>query len=327
MNFRNKISCLKAIIKVKFLSRKIPLVVSWHILNRCNLSCKYCYRWGMSSEEISTQGALFLIDELADMGTQAIIFSGGEPLLRDDIGQIVKYCRSKNIFTGITSNGLLVPSKIKEIKNANLLKLSFDGPPEIHNLIRGSGAYGAVMDAVRVAKEYSLKATFNTTLTKYNLSSIDFILQKAQELNIKVKFQPLSYVHTGGHDISSLMPEEEKYKDAIRKLINLKRSDKHIINSLYALNYLYHWPKHDKKLECYGGRLICCISPDGNLSPCTNLMERIKTVNYRDTSFKHTFNNLVIASCDGCWCTSTLELNCLLAFKIDTIFNISKLFI
>lgn len=326
MNLRNKLVSLGSIIKTKFFLQRVPLIISWHLLDRCNRKCKYCNWWSMSSKELTTQEVFSIIGEMAKMRTQAIIFSGGEPLLREDIGQIIKYCHSKNIFAGLTSNGSLVPSKINEIRNLDLIKLSFDGPLEIHDLIRGEGSYNELMNAVKVAKENALKIALNTTLTKYNLDSIDFILGKAEELDIKVKFQVVNYVHAPGRDISFLFPEKRKYKDAVKKLIDLKRHNKYIINSFTALNYLYNWP-HNIKLACYAGRLICCISSNGNLYPCTMMINKINTLNCLKSSFKEAFHSLPIKPlCNGCWCTSTLELNCLLDLNFDTILNIKKLF-
>ncbi len=282
----------------------------------------------MDTEELTTKEVFSIIDELAEMGTQTIIFSGGEPLLRDDIGQIINYSRGKGIFTGLTSNADLVAQKIKDIRNLDMLKLSFDGPERIHNLVRGEGSYNEVMNAVKVSKENEINMKFNTTLTKYNIEDVDFILQKAEELNIRVKFQPVSHVHSVGRDISFLSPDEKKYKQAIQRLIYLKKTNPYIINSTLALKYLYHWPHMNKKLECYAGRLICCITANGDVYPCSAMRDEIKPPNCLDATFKEAFDNLsLVPSCRGCWCSSTLELNCLLSFDFNTILNIGRLFV
>lgn len=325
MNLRNKIAALKAIIKVKLFSKRVPFIISWHLVNRCNRRCKYCFRWSMPCKELTTQQVLSIINDFEKIGTRVIIFSGGEPLLRDDIGEIINYCRSKNILVGLTSNGSLIPVKIKEIKNLNFLKLSLDGPREVNDFLRGDGSYDDVMTAVELGKRQGLKIKFNTTLSKYNLDYIDFILQKAKELDVEVKFQPLSYVHACGQNIDFLLPDEKEYKDAIKKLIYFKKSNRYIINSLFALNYLLNWPNY-KKLKCYGGRIICCISPNGYLYPCTILMESINAPNCLDISCKEAINYLTNFFCKGCWCTSTLELNCLMAFRPNAVLDIKRLF-
>lgn len=325
MNLKTKLDSLKSVIKVKLFSQRIPLILSWHLLNRCNRKCKYCFQWSVSCKELSTEEITSIMNEFAKRGTRVIIFSGGEPLLREDIGEIIDYAYSKDIFTGLTSNGSLVPAKIKEIKKLNMLKLSFDGSKEIHDLIRGEGSYDDLMMAVNIAQSCNLNIKFNTTLSRFNLGDIDFILKKAKELNVKVKFQPLSYVHAGGRNIDYLFPDEQDYQRTIKKLILLKSSNKYIINSISALQYLYDWPRH-KKIKCYGGRLSCCVSPEGGLYPCTMIMKKIKVPSCLDIGFEKAYYSLPVSKCEGCWCTSTLEMNSFLKFTPDTLLNIKKLF-
>lgn len=328
MKIKNKIASIKTIVKTKFFAQRIPLIVSWHLVNRCNKRCKYCYRWEGDTKELTTKEIFSIIDELSQMGTQAIIFSGGEPLLRDDIGGIINYSQRKGIFTGLTSNGSLVAQKINEIRNLDMLKLSLDGPEKIHDFIRGDGSYNEVMNAVRIAKENKLNIKFNTTLTKYHVDNIDFILEKARQLNIGVKFQPLSHVHSMDHDIDFLLPDEKRYKQTVQRLICLKRTNPFIINSTLALEYLYHLPyRANVKLKCYAGRLICCIAPNGDIFPCSAMRDKTRPTNCLEGTFKQAFHNLpFVSACKGCWCTSTLELNCLLRFNFKTIMNMRRLF-
>lgn len=313
-------------LKVKLRSFRIPLIISWQLLNRCNRRCLYCYQWDVVEEEMKASEVFATIDACAAMGTQVIIFSGGEPLLRNDIGPIVRHCRTRGIFTGITSNGDLVEQKIHDIRVIDMLKLSFDGPQEIHDLIRGDGSYKEVMNAIKVAKKNKINVKLNVTLTKYNVDQIPFILKKARELNVAAKFQPVNYTNALGRDINFLLPEEKKYKQAIQMLIDLKKNNSFIINSTAGLRYIYDWPQ-PSALKCYAGKLICCISSNGNVYPCSAMRHFVKPVNCLDARFQEAFYRMpLIPSCKGCWCTSTLELNCLLCFKMDTILNIRKLF-
>ena len=326
MDFRTKAAFLKSIIQVKFFARKIPLVISWHLINRCNRRCRYCFRWQAAPGELTKEEVFKVIDELAEMGTRAIIFSGGEPLLRDDIGDIINYSRNKKIFTGLSTNGDLVERRIGEIKNLDVLKISLDGPRQIHDFLRGDGSYDKVMEAVRAAKKIGMNIKFNTTLTKYNIGHIDFLLEKARELNIQVKFQPVSHVHAMGEDIGALLPEENKYKEIISRLIRLKKRNPYIINSVSALKYLYALP-HSKKINCYAGKIICCIMANGDVSPCSATRDFFAAKNCLATTFRGAFEGLAPASsCKGCWCTSTLELNCFLRFDLDTLLNMKNLF-
>jgi len=324
MKIKNKISAVISIIKVKFFKRKIPLAVSWSLTNRCNFKCRYCNIYNLKSKELTTKQIFSVIDELAKMGTQRISLIGGEPLLRNDIGQIIDYCKNYDFHVTLTSNGALVPKKINEIKKANLLKLSFDGPKKIHDFMRQKGSYLDVLKAIEVAKNNNTKVMLNTTLTKYNLNHINFILETARRLDTNVKFQPVNNIcsYSEKH-LESLSPETNEYRKAIDKLIILKKSNKQIVNSLKGLKYMHDWP-NTKTLKCYAGKIICRIASNGNVYPCTIMENKTKRLNCLDMGFKKAFDNLPRVSCRTCWCSSTLELNSLLSFNLKTIFNLKK---
>ena len=171
----------------KIFRRRIPLVVGWAITDRCNQSCSYCGRRHGDIKEISTQEAFRIIDELSRLGCLRISLTGGEPLMREDIGAIVDRIHKKGIETKINSNGALVRERIDELKNLDILCLSLEGEKDVHDAIRGAGSYDKVIEAAQCARERGIKISFATVLTKRNLDSIDFILAKAKEFDAKVK--------------------------------------------------------------------------------------------------------------------------------------------
>jgi len=286
--------------------------------------CKYCNVWKIKSKELTTKQIFSVVDELAKMGTQRISLIGGEPLLRNDIGQIIDYCKDYDFHITLTSNGKLVPKRIKEIRKADLLKLSFDGPKKIHDFMRQKGSYLDVLKAIEVAKNNNMKVMLNTTLTKYNLDSIGFILETAKRFDITVKFQPVSDAcsYSEKH-VEHLSPKTEEYRNAISRIMTLKKSNNYIVNSIKGLKYLLDWP-NPKPLKCYAGKIICRIASNGNIYPCTIMENKTKVLNYVNLGFKKAFDNLPRVSCRTCWCSSTLELNCLLSFNPETIFNLRK---
>ena len=80
-----------AIMKLRVLKKNTPIVVSWSLTNRCNSKCKYCSRWKQETAELNTKQIFSIIDELSKMGTRRIIYTGGEPLIREDIAEIINY--------------------------------------------------------------------------------------------------------------------------------------------------------------------------------------------------------------------------------------------
>ena len=322
MNTNTKISCFLSAIRVRFLSRKLPLVVSWFITNRCNKKCQYCDNWNTESEELGTKEIFKIINGLKELGTRIITLEGGEALLRQDIGQIIDYTHEKGIFIVLLSNGALVPDKIKEVGGLDLLKLSLDGPEEIHDSLRGKGSYQEVIRAAEIAKENRIPVNFSMTLNKYNIDAIDFVLDMARKLDIKVGFQPVNHVHAKNKDINFLFPDKARHHNVITRLIGLKKSNPYIINSRPALEYLYNWPEPGK-FKCFAGRIICCLMPEGKMFPCASMRNYLNGISCLSASVKNAFNNLQTpVSCKGCWCASTLELNCLMNLELKSFLQV-----
>ncbi len=324
MKTSNKLLAAYMLLKAKLLKRRFPIIVSWSLTYRCNYRCKYCGIWNNKSEELNTKQIFSLIDEMAQIRTQRIHFTGGEPLLRDDIEVILSYCKKKGIGAALNSNGSLVSKRIEGLANLDLLSLSLDGPEEIHDAIRGKDSYREVMDAIELARQKNIKVRFITVLSRLNLNTIDFILNKAKELKTVVVFQPATRLLLEGKSINSLAPFGKEYSQVIAKLIREKRKNRYIGNSISGLRHLYNWPR-PTKLPCVNSLIVCRIEPDGSLYGCGDNKRKDHTVNCAGLGFKRAFDNLTPLSCKECWCASFVELNCLFSLKLDTIFNITKL--
>ena len=325
MKLRDKIKSFRAILKVRILRKRVPLAVRFQLTNRCTLRCKYCNLWHTRTEELSIQQVISILDKLAELGTKRISFSGGEPLLREDIGQIIDYCWEKGIYPEMNSNGTLVPKMIKVIQNLDFLKLSLDGPEEIHDLARGKGSYKAVMAAADAAYKDKINFGFATVLTKYNIDFLDYLLGIAKDYNTIVAFQPLKRLYRGISKIEDLAPAQDRFKRAISKLIIEKKAgNRHMRNSLVSLWHIYNWPRYEK-LKCWAGRIFCIIDTNGNLSPCDRISYSAPVPNCIELGIEEAINRLPEVRCNGCGFCGSLELNYLMNFRFDILSSIKKI--
>lgn len=323
MQLKNQFKIINSVLNQRLFNKKIPLSVSWTLTNRCNKKCFYCNLPNISSKELTTKQIFSIIDELAELGTQRIGFTGGEPLLREDIDKIIDYSHGKGIFTGMVSNGSLVKKSIGKIKNLDLLQLSLDGPEEINDNQRYKGSYKYVIDSIKVAKGKIPKVWLTYVLTKNNLNSIDFILDLAKQYNLKVFFQPVVDYRNCGLHAKTLFPDEKEYKETIKKLILLKKKNKQIGNSKAGLEYLKNWPIY-KKLNCCAGKLLAHIYPNGDVYSCFN-MDGKKPVNCLSKGFTHAFKQLKLKDCEGCWTYANIEMNYLFNLNFNAGWNSLKL--
>ncbi|HTY44768.1 MAG TPA: radical SAM protein [Patescibacteria group bacterium] len=328
MRLSNKIKSAAAMLKVKAFKKRVPLAVRWQLTNRCPNKCVYCDVWSQDSDcELSTAQIFTIIDSLREQGTQTVSFSGGEPLVRGDIGQILEYCRKKNISTSINSNGALVAQKIGQLRTIDLLKLSLDGPEEIHDRMANcKGSYRQVLRAAEIAKAKGIKTIFTTTLTKHNIAHLHHLLEVAEQFDTLVAFQPLKQLSKGLKDWEALMPPDKEYKQAIAGLIALKKGgNRRMRNSLDELGHIYHWPCY-KKLECWAGKVFCMIGVRGELYPCDRLQYTVELPNCAAVGFKKAFASLPpVAACAGCGFCGTSELNFLLSLKPGIVGTINKI--
>lgn len=166
-----------------------PFMVSYGITSKCNLNCKHCYAQATeeaSSNELSTEEARELIDELTDFGAKFLVLDGGEPLCRPDFLEIASYASSKGLMTGIGSNGTLIDKAMAErIKGAGVqsIAISIDSTrAEVHDTFRGKkGAFHQAMNGAAACKEAGLPFQFGMVIRKQTLPEVPDMLKLAVE--------------------------------------------------------------------------------------------------------------------------------------------------
>ena len=320
MKLKDKFFLMNSLFMASVFKKKTPLIVSWAITTRCNKSCVYCDIRNIKVKELETGQVLSIIAELSQLGTKIIHFTGGEPLLREDIGTIIDYCSEKRIVTSINTNGSLMEQRIRELKNLNFVGLSLDGPEEVHDYIRGKGSHREVIAALALAKNKGINARIHTVLSKLNLQNIDFLLEKAEEFDAPILFQPSTALLLGGNQQNPLSPEEKEYKQVIEYLIAKKRKTGYIGHSISGLKFLYNWP-HLKKIPCQARLISARIESDGSIDICFRNQFKSNPRKSDDVNFRRGFHNLPALYCDQCCCPSSVELNCMLSLNPDAVFN------
>ena len=164
-----------------------PFMVSYSITTKCNLRCKHCYSEAIEErapDELSTEEALQLIDDLADWKIGFLVLDGGEPLCRDDFLDIVKYASSRGIQTGIGSNGTLIDKAMaKRMVEAGTqsVAISVDGADaRTHDSFRGvNGAFSQALEGAKACKDAKLPFQFNMVIRKETIPQVGDMLRLA----------------------------------------------------------------------------------------------------------------------------------------------------
>jgi len=160
-------------------------VVFWNLTNSCNLSCTHCYSKSgpkrTTESELTTAEALKVIDNLADMGVPLILFTGGEPLMREDIWDLARYAGNRGLKMALSTNGTLItPGMARRIKECGIeyAGISLDGArADTHDRFRNSpGAFGRTIKAFAACKEANLRCGVRVTLTKENCRELEALV-------------------------------------------------------------------------------------------------------------------------------------------------------
>lgn len=201
---------------LQFSKDKKPVVV-WNMTRRCNLKCVHCYAQAKDIEfenELSTEEGKALIDDLANFGSPAILFSGGEPTLRKDLPELAAYAREKGTRAVISTNGTLIDRDLaKRLKDVGLsyVGVSLDGIRETNDRFRGmKGAFDAALRGLHNCQEEGIKVGLRFTINKQNVRDIPAIFDILEEEKIpRICFYHLVYAGRGSKMVSEDLSLEE----------------------------------------------------------------------------------------------------------------------
>ncbi|MBI4680174.1 MAG: radical SAM protein, partial [Nitrospirae bacterium] len=252
------------------------------INNACNFRCKYCFGEYYSrgaSVDFTTEELKVIIDDLDNNGTIYATVHGGETLLRKDIGEIVRYMKSKRWHVNLITNGSLIPQKIKEIEMLDGICISLDGRKENNDCNRGKGAYDNALNAIKIVKEYGIPLRVQSTLTRYTKNDIRYMAELARQYHFHLEF---SILFPTTPTMEELSLSDNEIRTAIEEIIKVKKEGFPIFISDESLNLALHWPVSFKTptltidglppgvkpIPCGYTRHKFTIDADGRAFPC-----------------------------------------------------------
>jgi len=251
---------------------------------------------------------------------------GGEPLVRDDIGGIIDYAKYRGLYVTLDSNGYLVPSRLRLLRRLDHLIVALDGPEKAHDLNREKGGFDKAMAAIESVSGRIPLWTI-TVLTKNNLDSVDFVLDKAREYGFLATFQLPHHNDRLGRNHGTLMAPGSSYKRVISKLISEKKNGAPIASSIGYLRHILDWTDYKDPVsrlrrggtDCRAGDLYCNVDTDGSLYPCSLLIDKVDSLNFLKTGFKEAFLSLSRGPCRSCLASCFTEYNRLYSLDVATI--------
>ena len=194
-----------------------PFTIAWEVTRACAYACVHCRADAMHTpdpNELNTEEALRLIDRLAEFGSPILVFTGGDPMMRRDLYQLIAYATQKGLRCSLTPTATALPTtpRLEKVREAGIrrIALSLDAPrPEIHDRFRQvPGSWQRTMDILHRAQSIGLSVQVNTTVAKHNVDILDEMIPFLQEVGA-VQWSLFFLVPTGRAQASNMISAEE----------------------------------------------------------------------------------------------------------------------
>lgn len=204
-----------------------PIVV-FNCTARCNLKCLHCYSSSDGREqeqELSTEQARGLIDQIADFGCPVLLFSGGEPLLRHDLFDLMDYAGQKDLRIVLSTNGTLISeaaaNRLAEL-NLSYAGISLDGPQDLHDRFRGvAGSFDATLRGIENCRRAEIRTGLRFTMTRENIEQVPEVFRIAKGAGVgRICFYHL--IRTGrAESLAEQTPRAAQTRAALDTIMDL----------------------------------------------------------------------------------------------------------
>ena len=293
-----------------------PLIVSYAVTKACNLRCLHCHVSAQDAmaNELNLKEAMRAIDEMALLGTEALIFSGGEPLLRKDfILSLAEYCVDVGIIPAMLTNGVLINHKVAwELKDAGIVAVGIpldSANPECHDKLRNvPGTFEKAVKAVKACLDVDLEVVITTMALKDTFDDIpqriDFIANLGVDQAAVYDLVPMGR----GRDVMDQAMSQTQRESLIKYLQQMQEdnemvftmsgglplypeivSEMHKVDGTKPKDLLLKQFWINAPVGCHAGILYFSLRPNGDVYPCTFLP--VKVGNIREQSLTDIWRN------------------------------------
>ena len=281
-------------------SFKAPLIMALAITNKCNLQCEHCIsNSGQEIEDcLSFNEIKQILDQAAEMKVPYFGFTGGEPFCREDFYDILNYASNKGFKIIITSNGTLItPEWAEKLKKLNvyLMRISLDGSTsKKHDYFRGvEGAFLKTTEAISLLAAESISTTILTTVSKYNYSDIEAIIDLSIKLGANAYNTSLFYPAGRGAKRANWALSKEECKVFFQSLVYKKEKYGKIIDIKAEEPWsalLKSKENHYRTRVCPAGIISMEIDAQGYALPCLCYFIREPFNNIRNNTLATIWN-------------------------------------
>ncbi|HUA97274.1 MAG TPA: TIGR04053 family radical SAM/SPASM domain-containing protein [Terracidiphilus sp.] len=229
-----------------------PFLAIWEVTQSCDLACKHCRAAAQPiahPDELTNAEGKALIDQIAGMHIPIFVFTGGDPLKRKDLFELIRYAADRGVHVAVTPSAtpLLTREAIFKMKEAGLVRLgiSLDGSkPEIHDIFRGlPGAWARTIQAIEWAGQAGIPIQVHTTISRHNAHDLDNLCDLFEKLAI-VMWNVFFLVPVGRGQLADLLSGEE-FEQVFGKIYELSQRVSFQIKTTEAMHYRRYLLQHN----------------------------------------------------------------------------------
>jgi MoaA/NifB/PqqE/SkfB family radical SAM enzyme len=280
-----------------------PLVVSFELTHSCTANCQHCDKGGIKPGPLGLLSAQDYGRLRAALKPMVVQISGGEPLLRKDVEEIVRAIKEPNglpYIILVTNGRLFTEEKYLALRGlgVNQFSISLDFPDERHDDFRRSpGLFNHLSELVPSLGHHGHgDVVLNTAITRDNLPTLRAGYEKAKEWGVQISYSCYTPLRTGSmeHYISS--PEDlDLLRRTMNDLLELQEKNGRITNSSWTLSGIPNFFKNGSVPGCQAGRRFMVVTPDGGMRACSMFPETYAS--HREVMEKFVAHN----TCGGCY--------------------------
>lgn len=276
------------------------MIISWNTTNACNMYCDHCYRDAgcKADEELNTAEAKTLLEQIAKAGFKIMIFSGGEPLTRPDIVELVQYASSLGLRPVFGTNGTLITVELAQaLKAAGAMGMgisldSLDAGKHNH-FRRFPEAWEGAVRGMRNCRQAGLPFQIHTTIMDWNVHEIENITDFAVNEGA-VAHHFFFLVPTGrAVSIEAESLRAQAYEETLTRILKKQQQVDIELKPTCAPQFMRIARQMGMNLRfgrgCLAGTSYCIISPKGQVQPCAYL--NIPLGDVRETPFDEIWRN------------------------------------
>lgn len=301
--------------RFRLTGRRVPLSVMLAVTRRCDTMCSYCNVPAAKAELAATEW-LALIDDLASLGCNRVIFGGAEPLLRPELPAFLDRCREHGLWSVVETNGHAIPERVHDLLSASRLMVSLDGNESLHDAQREPGSFKKATAGIRAARANGLEVGLITLLTRKNVDHWQESLDLAEQFGCTASFQPLWPTGAiASKGARRLVADQATLHRSFLGILEAKQAGRPVAMSEKTLRFLLNWDDHAvptraepvDDLVCMAGQVSCAVDANGDLAHCAPRLGSRGFGNVREGGFLQAFSRLADNSCHACTSTACTE--------------------